>query len=1376
MNVAVWLIVSLVALTVILLEIPAVQRYIAGEVTAILSKTLGTRAVVGNIKVTLPGRITADNVVIYDQSGKEMLKANRLSANADILALTDGRIEITSAQLFGAKLDLYKQNDSVPANFQFVIDSLSSKESDEKKPLNLHIGSLIIRRSSVKYDRLDAPQTEGRLNPNHIYVSDISGHFRLRSLTNDSVNAEVKKLSLKEQSGLALNRLTFKITSGKDFTELSEFIVRLPNSELSIDKLTTSHDISAKSFSLSELKQTRANIDGNIHLSDFRFLVPTLANEEGSFSVATTLRGEQYGIALEDLLITASQFNSPVTSGRISGSASLHSAAGLTAGLQIASNVGQASTTIQVNRDSTFTASIHTDSLSMGQLLRDNRWGDIMLRLSAEGSFAGEKPFNINVKGDVPHMAYEGYTINGKDIEAKYTHGARPRIALKGLFGGTCPAIGENHKWNNARFSVALNGDMRASTFNNAIGYIKATNISLTSAKDTFAIRNIEANAGYQKDKKHFVSLSSDFIVGKMIGNPKEEFMMAGELSDAKWLKDLFNIPFDMHKSARLFAKTERRSNKIIVTLDVPSFVYAGKEYRDAMLTLARPNDSLECNIKVNQLLKDGTTMTMKAIGHSAGNDITATVKWGNDKDATRLSGEISANGRFDVKKGNLQEATLSLLPSHVVINNALWTLSPAEITYSKNNTSPTIIDIKGFTLRNDRQQLSINGRISNSPKDSMRVRLREIDVAYILGHTNFRSVSFGGKASGNVYIKTPFSNLAASGGLMVNRFTFQNADMGVLDASVRWNNDGKRIEINGFTDRGPHSMTHINGYVALSPSYIDLDIKAQGTNLALIGPFIKSFAKDVAGDIHGDVKLAGPLKAINLYGDATVNGEVFLKTLGCKYYLKKGEVKLTHNKIHLVNVPLYDIYNNNGTLSGFINHRNLGRISYDLNASIRNLLAYNFDSFGENKFYGTVFATGDASIRGKSGELSITVNAKPERGSSFTYNVADQSSITNREFIQWNSRTNTSANTVTVSKQGKDDMQNKQRSDLRLKFFINTTPDFTLRLLMNSNNDYITLNGNGALTAEYYNKGAFSMFGTYNVERGTYEMTIQDILKKNFSINDEGTIVFGGDPFNAALSLQATHTVNGVSLSDLNMGNSYSSSNTTKVNCLMNITGTPMQPIVNFDIDLPTASNDERQMIRSVLNSEDEMNQQVIYLLGIGRFYPQGTNNAETQDRNETSLAMQSLLSGTISGQISEMLNNVIKSDKWDFGANISTGNDGWSNAEYEGLLSGRLLNNRLLINGQFGYRDNVQTDNASFIGDFDISYLLLPNGNLSIRAYNQTNDRYFTKSSLSTQGAGISVKKDFTNLYELFGIKKRKKKEKSEDKEEEESTPNDD
>ena len=332
------------------------------------------------------------------------------------------------------------------------------------------------------------------------------------------------------------------------------------------------------------------------------------------------------------------------------------------------------------------------------------------------------------------------------------------------------------------------------------------------------------------------------------------------------------------------------------------------------------------------------------------------------------------------------------------------------------------------------------------------------------------------------------------------------------------------------------------------------------------------------------------------------------------------------------------------------------------------------------------------------------------------------------------------------------------------MNFVIHANPNLTLRVMMdNETGDNITLNGSGVIRANYFNKGAFDMYGTYLVDRGLYTLTIQNVIKKEFKFQQGGTIVFGGDPYNALLRLPAVYTVNGVSLADLHLGNSFASNN-IRVDCLMNITGTPGSPKITFGLDMPTVNADAKQMITSLLNSEEELNQQVLYLLAVGRFMTPGNNNASAESaeqQSQTSLAMQGLLSGAISQQLNTVLKNVVNNSNWNLGANISTGTEGFNNAEYEGLLNGSLLNNRLLFNGQFGYRDNANAT-TSFIGDFDLRYLINPNGNFAVRVYNQTNDRYFTRNSLNTQGLGFIIKRDFNGWKELFKStgKRRKKK----------------
>ena len=511
-----------------------------------------------------------------------------------------------------------------------------------------------------------------------------------------------------------------------------------------------------------------------------------------------------------------------------------------------------------------------------------------------------------------------------------------------------------------------------------------------------------------------------------------------------------------------------------------------------------------------------------------------------------------------------------------------------------------------------------------------------------------------------------------------------------------------------------------------------------------------ESFISHITGHAKGDLRLAGPLSAINLTGGLAINGEATITPLNTTYWLRNDSITLVYNEILLDSLPIHDKYDNVGYLSGAIHHQDLTNLSLDLHLSTDQLLGYDFHDFGENSFYGTVFASGDVDISLKGDDVHIDCNVTPLKNTVFVYNAANPDAISNQEFITWKNALTQS------SSSSSSELESGSGTNIYMNFLVNAQPDATMRILMDAKtSDYITLNGSGSLQASYYNKGSFQMQGTYTVNHGTYEVTIQNIIKKNFQFQEGGTIIFGGDPYSATLNLQAVYTVNGVSLSDLELGNSFSS-NTVRVNCLMNIGGRPSAPQVTFDLDLPNVNADEKQMVRSLLSSGQEMNQQVLYLLGIGRFYNQGQNNAGQQQTDQTSLAMQSFLSGTLSTQINSVINQIVKNDDWNFGANISTGTEGWNNAEYEGIINGRMLNNRLLINGQFGYRDNATQATPSFIGDFDISYLLKPNGNIALKVYNQTNDRYFTRSSLNTQGVGIILKKDFNGLRDFFGIKK--------------------
>ena len=116
--------------------------------------------------------------------------------------------------------------------------------------------------------------------------------------------------------------------------------------------------------------------------------------------------------------------------------------------------------------------------------------------------------------------------------------------------------------------------------------------------------------------------------------------------------------------------------------------------------------------------------------------------------------------------------------------------------------------------------------------------------------------------------------------------------------------------------------------------------------------------------------------------------------------------------------------------------------------------------------------------------------------------------------------------------------------------------------------------------------------------------------------------------------------------------------------------------------------------------------------------------------------------------------------SDNWTIAPNFRSDKGDFSDVEVDLALSSSLLNNRLLFNGNFGYRDNSLNSNQ-FVGDFDLEYLLNKSGSLRLKAYNRYNDQnFYVKTATTTQGIGIVYRRDFDHMLSFLHRLKQKRK----------------
>lgn len=1452
-NIIIWTLVAVYFSVITLLHIPAVQTFIGSEIAGMVAAKLNTSVSISRVDLGFLNRIIIDGVSIDDQRGKQMFRATRLAAKISITDLANGRVAVSSAQVFGMDTYLYRDSAGQPLNIQFVLDALASKDTTSHKPLDIEIGSLVVRHGKLRYDQLDSHDYKLQ-SFRHLSLGDISAHIVVNKLTDDSLNIIIKKLAFKERSGLRLDDFKLKLSANRSAAHVEKFQLAMPGTNIQTEGLTATYSFDKGRLLLPSL-QYRLDISNTvINPRDFTALLPQLSSLNrplhlkarlhgtsnsmslDSFSLSTadgdaraSLTGAltqgfsnpSWHIELEQLTATsdvlsdiaaaltsdekarllaakAGTLNISGTAGGAKRQVSLHG--------KLSSGIGNASILAGLNGDS-ISFELDAKDVNMLEILADERFGVASANVRGSGCLAQGRE-SLAAKGLVSKLDYNNYSYSGINIDGLYRQGTlsgtvacddpNASFDVSGTLSRTLAkaditadirhlrpaALKLTDRWGDADFSATITANATGDSPANALGELSVERFAMSTTSedgnsDVYTVSNVNLTAR-KSESQRILSLESDFAYIKVKGDfdfqsithqlsniiasklPSIQQLTPIILTDARDsrleitaqvrntepLRHLLGIPLVLHSPLSLYGNMDSQSQHLTLAATIPSFSYDGDQWADASLFITTPADTLKAEVKAHKVLsqRHGADYSIRL---AAADDHLQTNFAFDNHCARRLKGLLNANARFATAASGKAQAIVDILPSEIHLADTTWDIGKATITYSNKQLA-----VENFFIAHEDQHIRINGRATDNHADSLLIDLNKVDVAYILNLVNFHSVEFGGKASGKAYATALFGKPAAAAKLHVDGFTFEQGRMGTLLADVEWNNSEGQIDIAAMAADEDNRNTVINGYVSPRKNYIDLDIDANNTRGEFLQSFCGSFIDRCDLTANGKLRLWGPLNAIELTGRARVDGKVHISSLNTEYTLTNDSLLLLPGEIRFVGDTIADRHGNTGVITGALYHQHLSRLTYDINVNTNNLLVFDFDGSDGSSFYGTAYGTGQCNIRGRSGIVVMDIDITPNRGSVVTYNVASPDAIKSQEFITWNDRDSIAA-TIGNSLSDADAKPADIPSDIRINFLIHTQPAATLRLIMDQNSgDYIDLKGSGVIRATYYNKGNFDLFGNYLVEGGTYKLTIQNALHKEFQFLPGGTIAFGGNPYDATLNLKAMYPLNSVSLSDLQLGRSFTGNN-IKVNCLMNISGTPNTPKVEFMLDLPTVSSDAKQMIYSLINSEEEMNQQVIYLLAVGRFYSQGNNNSATggTGQSQTSLAMQSILSGQVSQQINSILGTVINNSNWNFGANISTGDEGWNNAEYEGLLSGRLLNNRLLINGEFGYRDNPNAT-TSFIGDFDIRYLLMPNGNIAVRVYNQSNDRYFTRNSLNTQGLGFILKKDFNSLRDLLGM----------------------
>ena len=1490
------ILIAIYAGIVLLFSLPFMQSALASWTANILSEQLKSKVEIGSVNLGFLNRVIVNDMTIYEPDGKKMASIARVSASINLLSLMSGQVNIGTAQLFGARATLYKETPDSPPNFQFIIDAFSKEKKEEPAPLNLHIGSLIMRHADVTYDVKSAPSLVGKLDPNHLNLHDFGMNVVLRCLTDDSLNVNVKRLQATElHSGLTIHDTRLKLLGNHQQATLTDFALEMPHSLVMMDSLTLTY---GQWKSDSTFTFHPCTIHGHLTPSDLsplhgkhfpltpalNFSITAEGNEQ-----RMEVKGCQIGTEDDGMMLRATAWitqpldkqnraiHADINTLRISSNELLtwvdaiapeHQQGLLFRALKdvayegtidyvqgqiisqgnLSTGLGKTSYDLKYDQDHFLTGTLNGDSINIGTLQDNELFGTASFDLDVAVNLDTFQPVPVGkATGSIYNLYYNGYNYKNITLDARSTSTQiegnasidDENVKANAEFAYTDSPIKDIdlrvvleqfnphplHLTNDfVDESLALNSTihLQGSDFNHLYGQAAIQDISLTTPTDTYQLKGLFFDAEKLANGESQYVVKSDILSGNIQGKTTlaeiaQSFIqqMSNHLpilfkpqpgsktsmphftydltvTDAPILHHLIDADFSIGSPIRIFGHLDAAEEKMSFQLDVPEFIYNASPYENIAVACNSSADNMNVHAiastfkQSNDDDKPSTTTNLDVMADVHNNRIVSDLylnMTGTNNIILQLLPIIQLSDSIGSMKTDI-----ALRKSTAVINDTTWTVSPSRIELYKKN-----IECHNVRFSNDNANsfLAIDGKASDLPTDSLVATLNNLEIKYIMSLANWDVVRFAGKASG----RTVVNNVLGGGvpdvktRLFVEDLSVQEGPIGDATITAHWDKevegisvDGRIIDLykvpDGLTGREKNvtGITTVNGWISPAKNDMRLDINTHNTNAAFIHGFLGGVFKDVSGYVTGPISIIGPLNNVNIVGDAVPNMNLRLRATNVPYHIEGDTLRLRPYLFDFPNISIYDRFGHRSTINGQVTHRNMKNFAYHFKADLHELLAYDETTFNSDKFLATVFADGDLTVDGSDGHpLYVNASVTPTRGSVFAYDAATPDAITGSSFIQFRDRDSVmmlqpqlvdvhlqepekpiQKDSLTIVKEAKKNYS----SDIFINFDINLTPACEVKLRMDNIEDgYMRTFGNAKITARWYNKGSFQMFGNYNISSGSYRLYLQDIIFRDLALQPGSMVEFNGNPFDANIHLICHHTINSVPLSDLTNTTAFSQNNKVKVICILDITGKLGNMDFAFNMDIPNVNEEVRQLVRSMINSEEEMNTQMIYLLGLGRFYPNEYARANGNGNSEQ--AMNSLLSSTLSGQINQMLSNMIgRESNWNFGSSLTTGEKGWNDLDVEGLLEGRLLNERLLINGAFGYRDNALTNNTSIIGDFEVKWRMDRKGTFYVKAYNQTNDRYFTKATLNTQGLGLSWRHDFES------IRRRLKKKKDEEK----------
>lgn len=720
----------------------------------------------------------------------------------------------------------------------------------------------------------------------------------------------------------------------------------------------------------------------------------------------------------------------------------------------------------------------------------------------------------------------------------------------------------------------------------------------------------------------------------------------------------------------------------------------------------------------------------------------------GFDDMADSLSGVVAIRAQLQrVEPSNAPRVDVTVLPATIHTPERDWNITSDIIRLDTSR-----IEVNNFVVRSQEQMLRLDGVASRSREDSLTMYMRDFAIDPFMGFAQRMGYAVSGRGNGSAAIKAAMNRGEITADIAIDSMRVNQTAVAPLRIVSRWDLERQRVGVE--MNNGQNGTNIVRGYYAPTTKRYYAEATLANLPVAMLDPMLVSVVSSTEGRADAKLEIQGEGRMAKLNGSIDVSDlSTMIDFTRARYNVPKATVKVENNHFVASNVRIYDDEQNSGTLTMDLSLDHLSNIAYNMRVVPRGMIALNTTAQDNDLFYGKVYASGVATITGDKSGTVLDIAGTTEGNSQFFMPLSSKSDISSADFVVFE-QPGMEIDTTNYLLRKKMAFERRSRraestsgSNMSINVEITATPDTEVQLVIDPTvGDIIRGRGNGTLNMRIVpSANIFDMYGDYTITEGSYLFTLQNIINKRFVINSGSTIQWTGDPLDARLDIDAVYKLR-ASLQPLL--SSTTLDNVTRavpVECIINLTERLTAPTVTFDIKVPNADSEIQNAVANLLNNQQSIATQFMYLLVSGSFYSDASTSSSIGATASATTGFE-LLSNQLSNWLSSDDYNIIlryrprselTSDEIDFG------------------FSKSLVNDRLLVEVEGNYMvDNrmAQSSNMSnFMGEAYITWLIDRAGNLKLRGFTQTIDRFDENQGLQETGVGIYYREDFDNWADL-------------------------